>query len=84
MDTGLIGDKSINCHLAYENGIKLIEKVSNGRYFSEFHLKKADKVIPLSALLNSIKIGDELISVDPNSVFNSILSAKDRTKSLFI
>lgn len=81
LDTGLIGNSLINCHLAYSLGIEIVENLTN-LHFSELHLKRSSKVLPLSAMMSSFKIGNEVITVNPNTVFLRILSAKDKTESL--
>lgn len=45
--TGLAGDKSINCHNAYEHGMELLKKTF-GKQYGEIKFKRNDKVNPLS------------------------------------
>lgn len=81
LDTGLIGDSSINCHQAYENGIELFKKVV-GHRFSNLKLKRLSKVLPLSAMMSAIEVEGELITINPNLVFQRILLSNDKAEGL--
>lgn len=81
LDTGLIGDSSINCYQAYENGIELLKQVV-GRRFSNLQLKRLSKVLPLSAMMGAVDMEGELVSVNPNLLFQRILLSNDKTEGL--
>ena len=81
LDTGLIGNSLINCFLAYELGVEIVQNLTN-LSSSELHLKRSSKVLPLSAMKSSFKVDDEVVIVNPNVVFLRILGSNDKTEGL--
>lgn len=81
LDTGLIGDETVDCHLAYEKGLEVLNRIT-GSYFSNLQLKRRDKVIPLMAMSSSILVNDQKVAVNPNSVFQRIVMSSEKTVGL--
>lgn len=79
LETGLKGNDTIDCHLAYKKGQEVLNRVT-GCYFSELHLKK--RVRPLIWMSSALKVDNETIPVDPNLVFQRIAFSKDKTVGL--
>lgn len=62
ISTGVIGDKTINCHKSQEIGMLGISKII-GNDFDSVKFKRKDKVIPLLAANSSIKIDEVAIPI---------------------
>ena len=75
VSTGIVGDASINCDQAIQRGKEILKKIA-GKNFGEVKLHRKDRVIPLSAMTSSIKIGDSVVPVNVNQLFHRIIVLK--------
>jgi len=73
--TGVVGDKTINCHNAREVGIASMNKII-GQTFNNIKFKRADKVLPLLTIVSTIKVPDEKVPIDPILLFQRMSITK--------
>lgn len=75
--TGLIADKTINCHLAFEKGQESMERMI-GKKYEELSLSKIFTVKPLSSMKNSAHLSDaQFLTVDTNLLFQRLITTFD-------
>ena len=68
---GIIGDDKINCYKALEIGLSSMNRIIGGDFGSvKFH--KKDKVLSLKAVNSSVKIDNEVVTIDPTLIFQRI------------
>ena len=70
LSTGIVADSSVNCDKSFEIGSKELNKV-NGCYL-DIKLQRKARVIPLSAMKNTIRVRGEQIIVNPTQLLNRI------------
>jgi len=73
--SGVVGDKTINCHNAREVGIASMNKII-GQTFNDIKLKRVDKVLPLLTISSTIKVHDDKVPVDPILLFQRMRITK--------
>ena len=71
ISSGVFGNDSIDCHLAFGKGLATMNKI-NGKNFKELTLTKKDKVTSLLAFSSKIKINNEEVTIDPLLLFQRI------------
>lgn len=77
LSTGLIADKSINCHQAIERGLLSMDKMI-GKKVSELTLSRTLNVKPSLAMKNSVHLNDaHIFMVDTNLIFQRLLATFD-------
>lgn len=79
--TGIIGNKEINFHDAFNVGKVSPEKMY-GLQFNEISFKRKERVLTLSIINSSIKIHDKLVPVDIHLLFQRICVAKKTNDEL--
>ncbi|XP_057656427.1 uncharacterized protein LOC130893976 [Diorhabda carinulata] len=78
LTTGVVGDSTINCHMAKEIGLLSIDRIVGGD-FETVKFYRKDRVLPLATMKNAIKISDETI---PTTIFQRITIAKQFDEEL--
>lgn len=73
--TGLVGTDEINCFDALNVGIAAMNSINNEN-FDSIKLSRKDKVLSLHAVNSKLKIGDQVIAVDPLLLFQRICVMK--------
>lgn len=73
--SGVVGDKTINCHNVREVGIASMNKII-GQTFNDIKLKRVDKVLPLLTISSTIKVHDDKVPVDPILLFQRMRITK--------
>lgn len=68
ISTGVIGNKEINWHLAYEIGIESMSNVI-GSNFGQVKFQRKNRVMPLRGFTSKVKMYDEEIPVSPDIIF---------------
>ena len=58
ISTGLMGDETINCHLAVEAGMSSISKII-GNNFSDVKFQRKERVMPLKGIQCTIRAHNE-------------------------
>lgn len=81
LSTGVVGDSSINCHMAKEIGLLAIDRIVGGD-FQNVKFYRKDRVLPLATMNNAIKIHDETIPINPTTIFHRITIAKQSDEEL--
>ena len=84
ISTGVIGDKTINCYKALEVGQTLQNKMI-GKTFGSVKMERKSKVLSLRSVNSSIKINDDIATIDPLLIFQRIslnISNKDMKEYL--
>ncbi|KAL7304817.1 hypothetical protein TKK_0003040 [Trichogramma kaykai] len=66
--TGVIGSDKINCYKAKEIGNLAFKAIINDS-FGSVKIGRKNKVLPLKATTSSVKIDDEIVSIDPTLIF---------------
>lgn len=81
ISTGVVGNSTINCHLAGEIGAQMISRVVglNSNYVK---FKRNDRVLSLATVSNSIKIDSTPIPIDPLLLFQRMCIAKETEQNL--
>ena len=69
--SGLIADTHTNCDQAKKIGEASLSKMIGG-YFGTVKLERKEKVIPISATNNTIKIREQSVSINPLQLFTRI------------
>ena len=79
ISTGIIGDDKINCYKALEIGLASMNWIIGGDFGSvKFH--KKDKVLSLKAVNSSVKIDNEVVTIDRTLIFQRIsLNIQNKT-----
>lgn len=80
--SGVIGNESINCHLAKEVGSNRL-KLLVGHQFKDIKLKRCDNIRPLSSVNSSIKCYDKVIKIDPLILYQRMLLRKEEDLSYY-
>lgn len=81
LGTGIVGGPEINCYDAEKIGLNGIESIE-GQYFDKISFSRKKRVLPLSAVSSSIKIADEVITIDPTLLYQRISFAKQSQADL--
>lgn len=81
ISTGVIGDEKINCHQAYEIGMESIANII-GSNFKEIKFKRKNRVTPLKCTYSKVRIHDEDVPVNPDTIFRRISFFKKSDKDL--
>lgn len=79
--SGTVGNDQINCYKAHEIGLQSMVNITDLK-FNEITLKRADKVLPLSAINKLVKINDCKVSADPLLLFQRITVTKQFESNL--
>ena len=73
--TGYVADSQVNVHNAFEEGEKIV-KGMNGKSIKEFTFKRSHQAKTMAATSkNAVKIGDEIVTVDHQLLFQRIAAA---------
>lgn len=75
ISTGVVGNESINCHLAQELGLMGISKLE-GSDFQTVKYKRNERCKPLGTMRSGITVDEETVAVDPLLIFRRICIAK--------
>jgi len=81
ISTGVVGDTTINCHNAYEIGLIEMKKII-GQTYGTVKLKRSNRVLPIAIVNSSIRIREEIISIDPLLIFQRISIMKTSNEEL--
>lgn len=73
LETGETAEKAVNVDKASEVGTKIINSMA-GKQVSSYVFKKNEKVVPMDTK-SSVKIGDDVIHVDPQLLFQRLVAA---------
>lgn len=79
--TELIGTEEVNCYDALNVGILAMQGI-DGQYFNDIIVSKKDKVISLHGVNSKLKIGDNIVPVDPLLLFQRICVMKKNDEEL--
>lgn len=81
LGTGIVGGPEINCFDAEKVGLDRIDAIV-GQSFDKISFSRKKRVLPLSAVSSSIKIGDDVIAIDPTLLYQRISFAKQSQDDL--
>lgn len=79
--TGIVGDETINCHLAEEEGLKMMSTMSNTT-FALLTFKRKEAVKPLSIMCTKIKVKQTVAAIDPMVLFQRMAICQATTEEL--
>ena len=65
------GDDSIKCFNALEEDTLLLKRII-GQNFGDVKFQRKNKVLPLSAISSTVKVGDDILTIDPTLLFQRI------------
>ncbi|KAG5862901.1 hypothetical protein JTB14_009844 [Gonioctena quinquepunctata] len=82
LSTGIVADERIDCHEAWEKGMRGIGRCVENFNFGGVKFQRIDRVQPLAIMNNGIKIGDDIIPVNPTTLFQRISVAKNCDEQL--
>jgi hypothetical protein len=77
IDTGVTADKRVNVDLAHDLGKKIIKDMV-GQSLDDYVFRRKDQAVPLSDN-SSVKIDDETVSIDPQLLFQRLITVADRS-----
>lgn len=80
LDTGIIGDESIKPQEAFEKGLEILKSLHGLPITTS--LEKKNKILPLSAVYNKIKINETVVPIDPLLIFQRICFLKYSVEDL--
>ena len=80
INSGVVGDETLNCHMAQEIGAAAIAKTV-GNNFDSIKFKRKDAVLSLGAAKSSVKVDNLPISINP-LLFQRICIAKKSDEEL--
>ncbi|GBL77670.1 hypothetical protein AVEN_152897-1 [Araneus ventricosus] len=80
--SGIVADESINCRNAYEIGVYCLSKTA-GNNFAVVTFKRKNRVMPIHGFTSNVKVHDELIPVNPDTIFRRIFLLKNLMQSYF-
>lgn len=69
--SGIVGNDTINCHLAYEEGVKSLKTIV-GNNFGNVKFQRKKKVRSLKTIQSSLKVNGETVAIDPLLLFQRI------------
>lgn len=72
---GMSGSPETNCHQAFEKGIEIIQGIS-GTNYKDLKLARLKIVKTLASCNSKIKVGDNVIQIDPDVLFHRIWALK--------
>ncbi|KAG5880067.1 hypothetical protein JTB14_034698 [Gonioctena quinquepunctata] len=78
----IVADKRIDCHEAWEKGMRGIGRCVENFNFGDVKFQSIDRVQPLAIMNNGIKIGDDILPVNPTTLFQRISVAKNCDEQL--
>lgn len=81
ISTGILGDETINCHKAFEIGNSSMNSIV-GTNFEQVKFVRKNRVMPIRGLQSKIKISNEEIVVNPDTLFRRIAMLKKSDKEL--
>ncbi|XP_054714645.1 uncharacterized protein LOC129224244 [Uloborus diversus] len=81
ISNGIVADESINCHNAYEIGTDSLSKIV-GNNFADVKLKRKNRVMPIRGSSCKVKVHDEFIPVNPDTIFRRISLLKKSDEEL--
>lgn len=81
ISTGVVADDRINCHKAWDIGCKSINRIACGD-FGTVKFKRCDRVQPLAVMTSAIQVHNELIPINPTSLFQRMTVAKHSEEQL--
>ena len=68
--SGIVGNESINCYNAYEEGIKVFQS-HIGKSFGSIKSSSKNNVRSLLSMTSSIKIGGDVVTINPLLIFSA-------------
>ena len=80
ISTGITAHASVNCDTAKHVGQKIIQSMTDQKVV-EHTFRKKDRAVTMGRI-RSVKIRDEVVSVDPLLLFQRLLTAGDRSGEL--
>lgn len=69
--SGLKGDEYINCYKALEEGNLSLQSIV-GKTFGDVKFERKKKVLALNSMSSSVKVGDDILAIDPTLLFQRI------------
>ncbi|XP_070180366.1 uncharacterized protein [Littorina saxatilis] len=73
--TGVVAGPSTNTHQAVSVGTRIMDKMA-GQTIKDFGFKRSDQAVTMiAASKNALKINDDVVSVDPQLLFQRLISA---------
>jgi len=79
--TGVVGDEKIDCHKAWEVGMKGVLEIC-GQDFGTVKFKRSQRVKSLALMNSGIPVGDNVVPINPTTLFQRITVAKHSEKEL--
>lgn len=79
--TGIIGTEKTNCHMSREVGLLGIKKII-GSNFESVKFKRDSRVITLAIANSSIKIHDNIVPINPETLFQRMCIIKQSDEEL--
>ena len=75
ISSGVVGDRTINCHKAFEVGTASMAAIV-GNNFADVHFLRRNRVMPIRGFTTKIKIHDIEVPVNPDTLFRWIIILK--------
>nr|XP_018912013.1 PREDICTED: uncharacterized protein LOC109040498 [Bemisia tabaci] len=83
LSTGIVGNSSINCHLAQEIGLKGFKQIVDLELdFQSMKFQRKFRCNPLGTMRNGIKIDDDVVPIDPQILYRRMCIAKRSEEEL--
>ncbi|CAH2005907.1 unnamed protein product [Acanthoscelides obtectus] len=76
LTTGVVGDSTINCHMAKAFGLLSVDRIVGGDFETVIFYMK-DRFLPLATMKNAIKISDETIPKESQLLNNLMKNLKN-------
>ena len=70
--TGVVADQNVNCDKAFEVGTLALKEIEN-KTFNEIHLKRKLAVKSLASITKSMKINNNTVCVNPNTLLHRMV-----------
>lgn len=81
LGSGFIADSSVNCHLADEIGIQLLDKMTD-QSFRDIKLKRKDRVNTFATMSRSITVESEKITISTETIFHRMILTQRTSEEL--
>ena len=77
LSTGITGDSELSCHKAEQIGASIQEKLDNIA-LSEAKIKRKDSIVGFNDKINSVKVGDKSMAINPTLLFTRLAALAGR------
>lgn len=82
LSTGVVADSRVDCHIAWDKGMKGITRAVDNFNFGNVRFQRKDRVQPLSIMNNGMKIENDVFPTNPITLFQRISVAKSSDDEL--